>query len=416
MNKIIIFFGLMTLLGGCAVDPLEDMDPIVEEEITNPEAIHAWVWAFNSTDDSVYVLHTIDKLLWERFGPAAVAQNGFYSGGLVGGGIYPTLWTWQGPEIYSLTNGILDHSDHGHIVRPKPHKTITLAPSWAVTGMSVSPDGSTIIASAVDTASPAASGNVISIRNQTGEASFFTQGAPVSMALAAGSSILTAWEHSTTAALLDASSGSMVKSIAIDTLVSSDVYHDETATAFLACKTGIEMIDITAGAGLGRLSYGFDGRVTFLYAGKRNNQALGLCKTGGGDCDRVMVLDMSNQSAGEIVIQGAHLASDRAGAACVLSNDGSRAILADMNQPVLYRITLSNDSVEQTVAPAAACPVACNWDGSRVWALARDKAYQVSFKNNSIVDSIPVPAHTGWIMVTSFRDNNALFDTKDHIF
>ncbi len=417
MIKIISVCVIAVFLLRCAVDPLDDRNPAAND-ITygNPESIRAWLWAFDSLSDSIVVYHTIDKRAWKSFHPAPLSQNGFLVAGLIGGGIYPTLWTWKGSTIYSITSGILDHSDHGHIVHPYLHKKISLGPSWRITGMSVSLDGTRIIASALDSVFQAVSGYVLTINYLTGDTSFFHENTPVTLSLSIGSSILSAWEHSIEANILGVSNGNVLKTITIDTLVSCGVFHAGTETAFLACQNGVQVIDMASSLAIGLLEYASNGRVTYLFNRKSSNQALGLFKTEAVASDRVIVLDMIDRSIIELVIPGASLAANSYGGTCIVSEDGSNAILADLVQPILYRISLGTGGVEKAVAPDRACQVACNWDGSIVWALARAKAYQVSFKNDAIVDSIAVANSTSWIMVTSFRDNGALFDSYDHTF
>jgi hypothetical protein len=416
MKKCALVSALILFLVGCAVNPLDDLDPVSVDEgdDCNPQAIHAWLWAYNGDSDSLSVFHTIDKECWESFHVGFLPGNGFHPAGLVGGGIYPTLWSWNEDEIISLTNGILDHGDHGHIVHPREHVAFSAGSGFAVTGMSVTPDGSRIVVCGAFPETP--SGEIISINCQTGDTSRYPVEHAVSYVVAGSGRMLTGNGHSVTGTILQTEDGAHVASVTTDTLVSGGVYHAFIATVFLAGKTGIAVVDIQNGSVADAIDYEGDARVTALLAASESDYALGLCGAGSGSTDRVCVLDMENRTLHQHIISGARFAHDMSNGTVVLSDDGSTAILSDLKQSVLYRIALADGTIEKTPAPDTACAVACNHDGTRVWALARSKAYQVSFETNTIVDSIAVSSKATWIMVTSFRDNSALFDSNDHTF
>ena len=418
MNKNALLLSILLLTGGCAVDPLEDRNPVqnTNENINNPEAIRAWLWTYNEQTDSLYVYHTTDKQYWESFQAEIEPDNMPHTAGLIGGGIYPTVWFWNNDKVISFTNGILDHSDHGHIVHPLKHVELPFGNDYNILDMSVAPDGRQIILCGAAGEKLQDSGEIILIDILDGDTTHYSHQEPVSYVVAGNSTILAGNRQSTTAHILRKDNGFTVSYVATDTLVSDGVYHDATGTAFVAGEKKLAVVDMQNASVLKTVEYGESSRITDMLAVSGSNYALGLCDRGGSFCDCFFVIDMKNRVLNRYTISGASLSENIHRGTVVLSNDGSVAVLADLVRPVLYRITLTDGTIEQTAAPDSACPVACNWDGTRVWALAGEKAYQVSFEKNMFVDSIIVPQQTTWIMVTSFRDNNALFDSNDHTF
>jgi hypothetical protein len=222
--------------------------------------------------------------------------------------------------------------------------------------------------------------------------------------------------QSTTAHIIGLENGATISTIATDTLVADGLYHESTKTVFLAGGNRIDAIDMTA-ASIGKtITYAGNQSITRLVSVPESDYALALIDTEGGATDFITVLDMRNRALNRHSVAGASLAQSLAAGTVTLSDDGAKAILADKANALLYRVTLADGTVEQAFSPDTGCPVACNWDGTRVWALARNKAYQISFENNAIIDSIAIAPGTNWILVTSFRDNNALFDSNDHTF
>jgi len=416
MRTLVSSAVVVFLFAGCAVDPLEDIGPSPQAPATeNPESIHAWIWAFSAADDSVHVFHTVDKQRWKSFGVPMDPALGFANAGLVGGGIYPTLWTAGTNSITALTNGILDHGDHGHIVHPRLHATIALGLSSRVTDRSVSPDKARVVFAVVDTTSVNPAGRLILVRVSDGDTTILDRDVPVTRVVDAGDRILCAG-YGDTAAIISVSTATPLAAIVLDAPEGSGVYHASTHTAFVACRNGIEMIDMVAGATVGSIPYGGAGRVTTLWSEGDIGLALGWCAATGSDGNGICVLDMAARTLRRIELDNAILAGAPQIGGMALCDNGATVVVTDMAAPVLYRVNLREATVERTLAPAAACPVACNWDGSRVWTLEGATAYQVSFALGAVVDSIQMPAATDRIMVSSFRDNNALFDSNDHTF
>lgn len=418
MNKLSILPVIAILFGGCAVDPLEDRNPAQTTNDTgdNPEAIRAWLWAYSEQADSLSVYHTIDKQRWESFRLHLNPDNGTYRGGRVGGGIYPTLWFWESNTVVSLTDGILDHGDHGHIVHPAQHVEIGFGSGFRIADMSVTPDGEKIIICGAGLSWPQDSGRLVSINYLTGDTTGYAVQSRVTYAVACNDRIVVGDSQSKAAHIIGLENGATISTIATDTLVADGLYHEPTKTVFLAGGNRIDVIDMTA-ASIGKtIAYADNQSITRLVSVPGSDNALALIDTEGGATDFITVLDMRNRALNRHSVAGASLAQGLAAGTVTLSDDGAKAILADKANALLYRVTLADGTVEQAFSPDTGCPVARNWDGTRVWALARNKAYQISFENNAIIDSIAIAPGTNWILVTSFRDNNALFDSNDHTF
>lgn len=418
MKKLSILLTFAILFGGCAVDPLEDRNPVQTNNDTgdNPEAIRAWLWVYGEQPDSLCVYHTIDKQCWESFRLDLNPGNGIHRGGLVGGGIYPTLWFRNSNTVVSLTDGILDHGDHGHIVHPTRHVEIGFESGFTIADMSVTPDREQIIICGAGVSWPDDSGRVVSINYLTGDMTSFAVQSRTTYVVACNDRIVVGNDQSRTARVIGLDNGSTISTITTDTLVADGLYHASTNTAFLAGDSRIDVVDMQSGSIAETIAYNANESIVRLVCAPGSDYALAMIDTGAGGTDFITVLDMRNRTLNRYSVTGASVALSLAAGTATLSDDGMTAILADEANALLYRVSLADGTVEQAISPGTACPVACNWDGTRVWALARNMAYQISFEDDAIVDSIAVPTGTHWIMATSFRDNSALFDSNDHTF
>jgi hypothetical protein len=406
------------LLAGCAVDPLEDRNPVGAENITseNPEAIKAWLWAYSEQVDSLCVYHTIDKQCWESFHLYLNPGNGVHHGGFIGGGIYPTLWFWKENAVVSLTNGILDHGDHGHIVHPTRHVAISFGNDFIVADMSATPNGERIVICGAGRSWPRDSAVVTAINYLSGDTVRYPMGRRLSYVVAGDDRIVVGDDQSRTARLISLENGSTISTIATDTLVVDAVYHAATRTAFLAGLNCIDVVDMQSGSIAETIAHTRTEGVTRMLSAPGSDYALALPDTGAGSIDFITVLNLRGRAMHRYTVTGASFVPSVSSGTATLSGDGAKAILADRANALVYGVTLADGTVEQAGSPDTGCPVACNWDGTRVWVLARNRAYQLSFARDGIVDSIAVPASTSWILATSFRDNSSLFDSNDHTF
>lgn len=417
--KMVAFAGvILFLFAGCAVDPLKDrrLTRNTDDDIENQEAIHAWLWSYDSQSDSLHMFHAVDKLCWKSFKTDIDPHRGICRGGLIGGGIYPTVWFCSDSRLVSFTNGLLDHGDHGHIVQPLKHIELIFRDGYRISDMCVAKGGEQIVLCGSKEMQHDVSSSIITVNFLTGDTVCYSRPGAVSYVIAGDAEILVGDSLSTDAYILNIDNGSLISSVAVDTPVYDAVYSSATKTAFVAGKEKLVVIDMQGTSVLKTVGYGVSGRITTILASDKCDFALGLYDPGNGFSDCFFVIDMKKQTLNRHVVSGASLATNISNGTVVLSDDGSVAVMADMTLPVLYRVTLSNGTIEHFMAPDSACPVACNHDGTRVWALARAKAYQISFETDELVDSIGVPQRTDWIMVTSFRDNSSLFDSNDHTF
>ncbi|MBD3315905.1 MAG: hypothetical protein GF344_08975 [Chitinivibrionales bacterium] len=418
MDKPTMMIIAAVVLGGCAVDPLEDRNPLPPSKSTgaNPEALRAWLWAYDARTDSLRVYHTIDKQCWESFHLDLNPGNGMYRGGLVGGGLYPTLWFRRSNTVTALTNGILDHGNHGHIVHPELHVEMSFDNGFSVTDMSVTPDGKRIVVCGAGRSWPPDSSVVTVIDYLTTETVYHRPRNRVTYVVAAEDRILFGNDQSRTAHIIGLENGPIISTISTDTLVTDGVYHAPTKTSFLAGRNGIDVVDMQSGRVVKAIAYNRNAFIARMLCAPGSDYALGLSDSGAGTVDYMTVIDMSNHTVNDYPIPGASLAPNLSDGTVALSGDGTVAVVSDMALRVLYRLSLDDGTIERAVAPNTACSVACNWDGKRVWALARDKGYQISYEKDAIVDSIALGPGINWIMVTSFRNNSALYDSNDHTF
>lgn len=403
---------------GCAVDPLTDMFDLFEDTPNdgNPESTKAWLWAFDLSVDSVFVYHTTDKLMWESFAMPADTSTPFFSGHLVGGGIYPTVWTGYESTAYAFMNGILDHDDHGHIVRPGEHHSIDLLPHLHIEAISVTPNGRTIVVSARDTISTDNAGHIYSIDYSTGDKTLLAQGTFRKVIVAGVDVVIAVSPDSRQAEIISIEQGGITGTVTIDTLASGAVYNPGPQKAYIATESGIQVLDLQTQTIVATIPYGSQGRVTGLVSVRNAHRALVFFGEDSGQSSTIAVLDMDNDLLHEVTIHGASLPLVSQRAHYDLSDDGRVAIIADMLEPRMYRFTLAQREPQVLDAPGPSCGVATNWGGTRIWALFENSAYQISSELNQVVDSMAFSRDIDRLMISSFRNERELWDSPDHTF
>ena len=146
------------------------------------------------------------------------------------------------------------------------------------------------------------------------------------------------------------------------------------------------------------------GRTNFLYHGEDASISVGLHKTDAGTSDKILLIDMANETLEYLTISGATLDWKIKDGYFALSQDGQVAVLADLSLPNIYHVNLQTNAVTTLNAPAASVAVATNYDGSQVW--AQDKNAQtvtrIHVEHNEQEDEFSVSSGTEWIFVTSF--------------
>ncbi|HSQ41531.1 MAG TPA: hypothetical protein VLM37_04540 [Fibrobacteraceae bacterium] len=413
LPKVWLFFLVLLVAGlcSCAVSPLEDQDASSSSSSSaeNPELIKAWVWAVDTIEDSLWAIHTVDKEIWERFSFDFRLENGWTEGGLVGGGIYPTWWTFNPQSIVAYTSGILDHGDHGHIVHPELHVSLEVTVDDSVVDLMAAPKKKTLAAALVH--ADGASGQIIFVGYNDGDT---TEAeipfAPQNLALS-DSTLLIRSGDSLYAYAYPAMD--LRTTLALDSCL--DLHYDSAGHGFYAaCMDGVYRMDADSlNLTLLADSKPEGGAIQRLLGAPGSGLALGIAGCGSSG---LVVLNTRTASAQVLESEGAFFPGAGQMGLVDISDDGSIALLADTAKPVLYKLNLATQEIQSLEITAVPLGVALNYDGSRAWMLQPGMVYQVSFDSSRVVDSLEVSTGVTGIYISSYSDNSALYDSDDHTF
>lgn len=403
---------LFVFLSNCAVDPGDDiLSSDDDDDSTTTHTIKGWLWAYNSESASCDVFHTEDLQKWASFSMEMHPMMRVFEGGIINSNLNYSQWMAKGNQIYSFTDGILDHSDHGHIVLPIAHQTITLSESATLVHHSRSYSGQKV-AFADD-----AQQQVVIVDVQDGDVTTIQHGSAHSAAMLAGDYLITTAATSTGekwANLIYMASGEVDTTLEIGSGAHGDVYYYENNTAFIACSDGIYVIDVDAKAVKRNISYTEDGRTNFLYHVPGEPYAVGLHKTEAGTSDKFILLDLANETLEYITITDAQLDWNTTAGLFALSREGNVAVFSDESQAQIYHVTLETQEIITLDSPATAALVAVSYDGTHVWALSGETVSRIYVPDNNIEDTITVPTGTDWIWVTTYKTGAELYDNDDH--
>jgi len=360
------------------------------------EKVYAWIWAYDGSASTLRAYNSSTGELGAEFTASAHPMMHIIH---AGPSDEPTIWMANGSMAYAFSAGFHDHGDHGHMETPEIYQTVTTGQSPVHTG--VSPDGLTVgfsndgdqTVSVIDVA--------------TGTTQTISGGSGHSAALLTGEYLITTAATSTAekwAKIIDISADTVVATIETATGSHGDAFYETGNTAFIACGDGIYVIDVSAKTLKTSIPYTEAGRTNFMYHGEGASIAVGLHKTDAGTSDKILLLDMANESLEYLTISGATLDWKIMDGYFSLSQDGQVAVMADLTLSKIYHVNLQTKVVTTLTAPAAAVAVATNYDGSQVW--AEDKSAQtitrIKVEDNSQHDEFSVSADTEWIFVTSF--------------
>jgi len=411
------FFPLLILLAGllshCAVDPEDDILAPDTNGSSESHPIHSWLWAFDSEAASCQVFHTEDLQMWATFSMDMHPMMRVFEAGLINANLNHTLWMAKGNQVFAFTNGILDHGDHGHIVLPLVHQTITLPEGANLVHHSRSYNGQKV-AFADD-----ARQQIVIVNVQDGAVSTIEHGSAHSAALLAGDYLVTTAATSTDekwAKLIYLGNGQVDATLEIGAGAHGDSYYQQANTVFIACSDGIYVIDMNTKQVKKSIPYSEPGRTNFLYHVPGKRFAVGLHKTQSETSDKFILLDLANETLDYVTIPGAQLDWNIATGLFALAREGEVAVFADKMKSKIYQIELETRSVTPLDAPAAACPIAVSYDGAQVWALAGQSVSRIYIPENQIKDTLTVPSGTDWIWVTSYKTGAELFDNDKHEF
>ena len=380
---------LLFLFGGCG----NDSNPV--DTHGHEHEVEAWLWAFDDDNGTVTISDTHDGVAETTYTASAHMMMHCFTAGPA---MTPTLWMAKGSTAYGFSTGFdLSHGDHAHKETPESYATITVGTSTVHMGST--PSGDTVAFAndgdqTVSIIDVAAKSVVATVSHGSGHSSALLTGDYLITTAATGSG-------DTWAKVIDTAKDSVLDSLTIGSGAHGDAYYAAGKKAFIACADGLYIIDIANRTVKGSIAYTESGRSNFLYHGHANPLAVGLHKTDAGTSDKLLLLDMQNETLEYITISGAVVPWNISTGQFSLSADGSVAVISDNTASKIYHITLATKTVNTLTAPAAGSAVATNADGSVVWALNGGTVSMIHAEDNEIEDTFSVSAETDWIYVTS---------------
>jgi len=390
-RNLLSMLGLILLLAGCGQQDDQVLGPAhAEEEI---EA-HAWLWAFDSDQDSLRVYDGATGQLHATFfaQPHAILHEV-----MAGPSSEPTVWMGSGAAGFVFSAGFETHGDHAHMV--PPHSLGTVQTGAGNTHLTTDPHGETVSWANdgdetftlvdVETLTPVTVGH----------------GSPHSSSLLAHGTLLATHMHEKWARLIDVESGGVLAEVAIDTLAHGEAFYEAAEQAFIPCLNGVTVVGFEEQANLGLISYPGAGRVNFLFSGHGSDKALAPAKLADGPASDVWILDMQQQSMAAVNIPGSALAWNRGGGNLSLSADGVVAVLTDLETARAYVVDLASGTAETITIEEADMACALGYEGDQLWLLEKD-AGVIHFRHRHgdvWEEGAGFPIHSGsdWIFITS---------------
>jgi hypothetical protein len=351
--------------------------------------------------------------MWASFTAEMHPMMRVFEAGIINTNLNYSLWMAKGNQVFAFTDGILDHEDHGHIVLPIVHQTITLPDNANLVHHGRSYNGQKV-AFADD-----AQQQVVVFNVQDGAVTTIGHGSAHSAAVLAGDYVITTAATSTGekwANLIYIASGEVDTTLEIGAGAHGDAYYYPNNTVFIACSDGIYVIDVETKQVKKTIPYTEDGRTNFLYHTQGESFAVGLHKTESGTNDKLILLDLANETLDYITISGAQLAWNISSGLFALAREGGVAVFSDESQAKIYHVTLQTQEIITLDSPDAASPVAVSFDGAHIWALSGQTVSRIYVPDNNIEDTITAPTGTDWIWVTTYKTGAELFDNETHEF
>jgi DNA-binding beta-propeller fold protein YncE len=385
----LLFAGILFLLGGC------DIGTNPEDTRDHEHDAEAWLWAFDEDNGTVTIYDTHEGVAETTYTASAFPMMHCFTAGPA---MTPTLWMAKTSTVYGFTTGFdLSHGDHAHKETPETYATISVGNNPVHMGST--PSGDTIAFSndgdqTVSIIDVAAKSVVATITHGSGHSAALLTGDYLITHAATGSG-------DTWAKVIDIAKDSVLDSLTIGSGAHGDSYYEAGKKAFFACTDGLYIIDVANRTVKGSIAYTEPGRTNFLYHGHGKSLAVGLHKTDAGTSDKLLLLDMQNETLEYITMSGAVVPWNISTDQFSLSADGSVAVISDNTASKIYHVTLATKTVKTLTAPAAGCAVATNADGSIVWALNGRTVSMIHAEENDVEDTFSVSAETDWIYVTS---------------
>jgi hypothetical protein len=260
---------------------------------------------------------------------------------------------------------------------------------------------------------------VVIIDVQDGNVTTLGNGSAHSAAILTNDYIITTAATSTPekwANFIDLVSGEIDTTLEIGTGAHGDAYYYTNNTAFIACSDGIYVIDVDMKQVKKTIAYTEEGRTNFIYHTPGESFAVGLHKADSGTSDKLMLLDLENETLEYVTIPGAELDWNISSGLFALSREGNVAVFSDKSKAKIYHVTLETKVIITLDSPEAGAPVAVDFNGNNIWALSGQTVSRIYAPDNNIEDTITVPAGTDWIWVTSYKTGAELYDNDAHEF
>jgi len=390
-NTVAPACGLLLALGGCGEDPSGTGD-----DHQHDHEVNAWLWAFDDDAQSATIYDAHEGVAETTFTAAAFAMMHCFT---AGPSMEPTVWMAKTNTAYAFTAGFdLSHGDHAHMETPAVYAMIPVGNNPVHMGRS--PSGDTVAfandddgtISIIDVASKQV---VATVSHGSGHsAALLIGGGRIITTPATGSG-------ETWAKIVDIAADSVLDSLTIGAGAHGDAFYAASGKAFIACTDGIHVIDIANRQVSGSVPYADSGRTNFLYHGHESSIAVGLHKTTAGTSDKLLLLHMDSETLEYLSISGATLNWNIRDGHFALSDDGSTAVIADLQGSSIYHVDLATKTVTTLQAPAAGCAVAVDARGETVWALNGATVTTIDAAENLAVGVISVSSDVDWIFATS---------------
>lgn len=384
----LLIVAFVLLLGGCE-------NSTSPEESGHSNDIEAFIWAFDDDSGRVSIYDVHNEIPKNTYTASAFSMMHCF---MAGPATEPTVWMAKSNKAYAFTGGFdLSHGDHAHKEAPMEYAAIAVGNNPVHMGSTPSGDS---VAFAND-----GDGTVSIIDVITREVvQTCTHGSGHSSALLTGEYLITTpatASGETWAKIIDITRDSILDSLDIGAGAHGDAYYAAEKKAFIAITDGIAVIDVAARAVSKTIPYTETGRTNFLYHGHNNRFAAGLHKTDSGTSDKLLILDMASDKLEYLAIPNASLPWNISKGQFALSADGTAAVISDNVALKIYHVTLATKAVKTLNAPAAACAVATDENGTFVWALAGSNVSMFHVAENRKIDTFPVDQGVDWIYVTS---------------
>ncbi len=391
-----IFLGLLPILvlvafAGCGTQEDQVLGPAGDDSCVKADA---WLWAFDSDQDSLRIYDTATGLLEATF---FAQPHSFLHEVQAGPAAEPTVWMGSGGIGYPFSAGFESHGDHAHMVRPQNLDRV-------ITG-----SGNTHL-----TSDP--SGDFVCWAND-GDATFtvvdvttrvpvtINHGSPHSGSLLAGGRVLATHMNEKWARIIEVESGDILATVTIDTLAHGEAYYSAADQAFVPCLHGVSVVDFTQQDFLELIPYPDTGRVNFLYYRHGSSKALAPVKLDSGTASSVWILDLTARSMSAVILPGSALAWNRSGGNISLSSDGSRALLTDLETAKAYLVDVDHGTTETLEISASDMACALDFSGDKLWLLDKVSG-QIHYRYRTETawqegSGFSVSAGSDWIFITN---------------